>query len=206
MIICPKCGSKSSEKEFIGPFCIDCHKFRFKTPKAVVIKHCKKCGRVWIGNGWVPHNKKKIEEMIASRFKGDFERIDYYLESSVAVMYFREDNKIYMIDKKFEPVLEFMHCPDCSRRSGGYYEAIIQLRGDRKKIEKWASKLIYDLNKKTFVTKVEERREGTDLFVGQSKAVFELLRELGLRTKISRKLYTQRKGKRLYRTTFAVRF
>lgn len=206
MIICPKCGAKSTEKQFAGAFCINCHEFKFKLPKRVRIKQCKKCEKVWMGFEWAVYNQKKIEGYIGSKFRGDFERIDYYLDSETAVMYFKVEGKVHMVDKKFKPEFEIVNCKECSKRSGGYYEAIIQLRGNKKQIQKWASKLIYILGKKTFVTKVEERKEGIDLFIGNSRAVFELFRELGFKAKISRKLFTQRKGKRMYRTTFAIRF
>ncbi|MDD5022807.1 MAG: NMD3-related protein [Candidatus ainarchaeum sp.] len=206
MILCPKCGAKSSERQFVGPFCVKCYNFKFEIPKKVRIVECTRCKKIWVNEGWVPYNKKAIEKYVASKFKGDFEKLDYYLDSGTAVAYYNVDGEIHMINREFQTKFEKTICPSCSRRSGGYYEAIIQLRGDRHRINSNSKKLITLLGSKTFVTKVEEKREGIDLFVGSSKAVFELLKEISYSYKISRKLFTQKEGRRLYRTTFAIRF
>ena len=43
----------------------------------------------------------------------------------------------------------------------GYFEAIIQLRGDRSKMDKYADMFIKRLQKKTFITRTEEKDEGS---------------------------------------------
>jgi len=205
MLICPKCGKNNKEKSFVGPFCSDCYEFKIRIPKHTKVRECKKCGRIKMNKGWTVYNKKKIEEYVKEKFKGGFEKIDYYLDSFTAVMYFRVEGKLYMVDKKFEPKLEVTVCPECSKKSGGYFEAIIQVRGDQTKIDKFAMKLEKFLRNTTFITKTKELKEGIDLYVGSSKAVVNMFRELRMKAKISRKLFTQKKGKRMYRTTFAIR-
>jgi len=205
MLICPKCGANSDDVQFIGPFCINCYKFKVKLPKSFVIKQCTKCKKVWIDREWKPFSQKEIEKSIASKFKGKFEKVDYYLDSGTAVIYFKVGQKIYMVEKKFNPKYENVLCRECSRRSGGYYEAIIQFRGNKENIKKYEKKLIHKLIKKTFLSKIEERKEGVDLFLGNSRAVFEILGKLKIKYKKSRKLFTQKKGKKMYRLTFAIR-
>ncbi len=96
-------------------------------------------------------------------------------------------------------------CQQCSRISGGYYEAIIQLRGDPVRVLGYADMLLKKLQKRTFITKEEEKDGGLDLFVGNSKVVVELMGELGVKTLITKKLVGRDQGRRLYRTTFLIR-
>ncbi|MFA5050078.1 MAG: NMD3-related protein [Candidatus Micrarchaeia archaeon] len=206
MFVCPKCGIKSSESNFIGPFCEKCYELKVVKPKFLKIRTCKRCLKYWDGKEWSVYNQRKIEENIASKFKGNFERVDYYLESGTAVIYFKVEGKIYMAHRTFFPETEEVICSECSKKSGGYFEAILQLRGDKIRVGSASKKLSKELSRKTFVGKVEEKKEGIDLYVGSTKKVFEVLKYFNYSYKISRKLFTQKQGKRLYRTTFVIRF
>jgi nonsense-mediated mRNA decay protein 3 len=97
-------------------------------------------------------------------------------------------------------------CPDCNKISGDYFEAIIQLRGDPKKVEKYAIMLIDRLEKKTFINKTEDSKNGVDIYVGNSKAVVSVINEIKYRCLITQKLVGADQGRRLFRTTFLIRF
>jgi len=50
-------------------------------------------------------------------------------------------------------------------------------------------------------------KEGIDIYAGSSKAVMEVLSEMGIKGyKISRKLHTAKQGKRIYRISISIRF
>ena len=79
------------------------------------------------------------------------------------------------------------------------------MRGDPKKIEKYAHIFLESLSKKTFIAKTDEKEEGLDIYLGSSKAVVGVIVGLGLKTQITKKLVGRSEGKRLYRTTFLLR-
>ncbi|OIO26821.1 hypothetical protein AUJ15_00515 [Candidatus Micrarchaeota archaeon CG1_02_55_41] len=97
-------------------------------------------------------------------------------------------------------------CPECSLQSGGYHEAIIQIRGPAEKAVALARKAVKEISGKTHVTDVKESRHGADVFVVRKRPAIEFVHSLGMEFKQTRKLVTQtRDGKRVYRTTLCVR-
>ncbi len=96
-------------------------------------------------------------------------------------------------------------CQDCGRRSGGYHEAIIQLRGNSTRINQLAQALLRELEAITFVTKVIEKKEGVDLQVGSKRAAIDVMSKRHFETITSNKLVGEKNGKQLYRKTICVR-
>jgi nonsense-mediated mRNA decay protein 3 len=112
-------------------------------------------------------------------------------------------------------------CPDCSRRAGGYYEAILQLRGEkgidgerrRNLLDRMEERtaLAARKDRKAFVTKIEEREEGIDFYLGSLSFARKAVRDLqqvygGTITESATLVGADREGKRLYRTTLSLRF
>lgn len=201
-LICPKCGRTNDKIDFIEAFCIDCFPIRLVLPPKVTFERCVRCGRMKFRGDWTAYNERKISDFILSKCKGDFESAEYDFEKQMVAFETKSGAKI---EKNL--LLEFAKtiCQQCSRISGGYYEGIIQLRGNRTKMDKYAEKMIEKLEKITFITKTEEKDEGLDLYVGRSKPVVKLMSDLGLKTLITKKLVGRDQGRRLYRTTFLIR-
>ncbi len=202
-LICPKCGRSDSEVGFIDAFCIDDFPVKLKTPTGLSITRCKRCGKMMLQGEWQKLNLRKISTWVEGKCRGDFKKVIYDPETQLAEFAM---NNGAMIKQTIPLEIITNMCPDCNRSSGGYYEAIIQLRGpDRNKIEKMADKFLKALAKTTFIAKEEEKDEGLDLYIGSSKAVVALVSELKLKTQISKKLVGRDEGKTLYRTTFLLR-
>lgn len=201
-LVCPKCGRKSGDIEFIEAFCADCYPAKIKLPKKLEIEQCKACEKVRIRGEWMPYSKKAVAEHVAGKCRGEFDSVEYDMD---------EANLIFTVKGKKKVVLaanveiKTVMCAYCSRMSGGYYEGLIQLRGNPKKINKYADIFFKKLSKKTFIAKEEEKHGGLDIYVGSSKAVVNLLPELKVDALITKKLVGRREGKRLYRTTFLLR-
>ncbi len=206
MLICPKCGRSEREVKFLEAFCVDCYPFNLKLPGRIEIEFCKRCSRMRIRGEWAPYSRRKLEEHIASKARGEFERVEYDSEKKEMVFTVRKGGAEAEIRKPFEFEKKIVICPDCSKISGGYYESVIQLRGNEKRVAKYARILTEMLRKRTFITKTEEKHGGTDIFAGSTRAVLEAVAELGLRAKITRKLVGTKEGKRAYRATFSIRF
>ena len=202
MLICPKCGKKDTEVKFLEAFCMDCYPFNLRLPDKVEIEFCKRCNRMRIKGKWIQFSRKKLEEHIASKARGEFEDVRYDSEKKEMIFTVKgkEIRKPFVFEKKI------IICSDCSKISGGYYESIIQLRGNEKKVAKYSKLLTKMLEKKTFITKTEEKHGGIDILAGNTKVVLGIAAELGLRAKITRKLVGTKEGRRAYRTTFSIRF
>lgn len=201
-IICPRCGRSSRDIEFIEAFCRDCAPVRLECPSRVELEVCTRCGRAKVRGEWTSAGQRKIADLVLSRCKGDFESSSYIEETATAKFDFPSGNKLertVILDRKKTI------CQDCSRISGGYFEGIIQIRGDRAKAERLAEALILKLQKATFISKTDEKDEGIDVYIGSSKAVVAVVTEMGLKTLITKKLVGRDQGKRLYRTTFLIR-
>ena len=200
---CIKCG-KASE---IDVFCTSCYVPKVKLPKKTLIQVCKSCARYRIGGKWVAGDPRKVEDYLAKKIKGEFKEAFVDLESGEAVVVVESSigdvEYVFPIDVQMEVVL----CRECSKMRGSYYEALLQLRGDSRKVEKYARLFKKLLLKKTFITKEEEMHGGLDIYIGSSRALMEALGKLGIKNyKLSRTLHTAKEGKRIYRLTVSVRF
>ena len=113
-------------------------------------------------------------------------------------------------------------CPDCSRRSGHYYTALIQLRGPAEGSPRKASELRDRLDEIWAATMpsaraawraqhswTERRPEGWDHFFTETLAARSVARlfkdRFGAEVKESASLYGKKDGRDLYRVTFSVR-
>ncbi len=204
-LICPKCGAGNDEIAFSGPFCIKCKEVKIKCPKRLEFMRCSKCKKVKLKGNWVNADEKKLSDAIIGKCKGEFVRGSYSFPNQEATFFVGNKERLFPVKVPINVRVIRNICPSCSRQSGGYFEAIIQLRGPISRINRHDRMFRKILLKKTFVTKEVERKEGLDLYIGDSKAVIEMLSELGIKAKISRTLAGEKEGRRVYRTTFLVR-
>jgi nonsense-mediated mRNA decay protein 3 len=202
-LVCPRCGRRSGQVEFIESFCVDCYPVNIKMPERLELEQCTRCQRVHLRGEWTPYSERKLSDYVISRCKGDFDSAGYDAQRQVAVFIMKGNGA--KIERSIALDMKKTICQQCSRISGGYYEAIIQLRGDPLRVLGYSEMLLKKLQKRTFITKEEEKDGGLDLFVGNSKVVVALMGELGIKTLITKKLVGRDQGRRLYRTTFLIR-
>ena len=196
---CPLCGKSDSQAEFFGELCLACAKGRLPEFAPVRVAVCGKCGSL-IDRGRKRKAASLEEEVIRLlKLKGK----DAVFHADTSEMEYQSDygrvkqNVLVLTGKSM--------CTDCSRAGSQYFEAIIQLRGNPGKISKMADLLLRRIEEKSFVPKIEELKEGLDIYCGGRNEAIAALNtyELGfLRTE---KLAGEKDGKRLYRTTLLVR-
>jgi len=134
---------------------------------------------------------------------------------------FRGLERVVPVD--FAVKLVHRTCPDCSRRSGHYYTALIQLRGPEegsphRKAPELRARLaeIWDATQpsmradwKAHHSWIEKKPEGWDHFFTETMAARSVARlfkdRFGAEVKESATLYGRKDGRDLYRVTFAVR-
>lgn len=205
-LICPKCGRSSDEVKFMNAFCMDCYPFNIQTPKETVIDRCKRCSLMKLKGEWMQYDERKLGEYLISRCRGEFAEAGYDVARQTAEFTITHGGETVKIERRVPLEIQTVMCQQCNRVSGGYFQGIIQLRGNGKQIERYASMLTEMLTRKTFISKTEEKDGGLDIYVGSSKEVVGVMHELGVRALITKKLVGRQQGKRLYRTTFLLRF
>jgi nonsense-mediated mRNA decay protein 3 len=234
-VICPKCG-KECEKLF-GSVCRACFLENLKLIDLPLVLHTRICGRC----GAYFHKSKwesigKLEEIVLRAVEdvlfvhSEAEDVKLYLEPRELTPY------IYLVKVKVDAFVreEPVHaeaetevriirtaCDMCSRESGGYFEAIIQIRAagrfpteeERKRCLAITREALENMKKKgdrlAFISNTDELKEGIDLYMGSVNASRQICRiisfELGGNFTESPTLVGMKNGKNLYRITFSMR-
>lgn len=196
--ICPKCGASSEDREFVGAFCATCIPIgKIECASKVIVSHCPRCGK--------GETKADIEKLILKTCKGKYENARYDSEKGEVVFLVRAGGAVTEVWRKVDVAVKERACADCAKAAGGYFEAIVQLRGDREKVSKFCDSLARAIERKSFVPKIDELKEGIDIYVGDKRIVPEILESNRLTFTRAEKLAGEKNGKRLYRSTFCVR-
>lgn len=203
--ICPRCGKSSKEAEFAGEFCTGCYPVEIKCPHSVEVARCSRCERLLGPKGWVKEGEFDFDLLLKRNCKGKFDSVKFDAVGGIAVFWVRVGKEQMKIEKKVELRVQKGICTDCTRKTGGYFEGNIQLRGEEKKVQRFAIKIANELEKKSFIAKIEELKEGIDIYFGNRNAAIEALNKFSLPYYRTEKLAGERNGKRLYRTTLLVR-
>lgn len=211
MTFCVECGKKG--KTYNG-LCIDCYiksrKF-FEIP-SINISICRNCGAYYI-NKWRKEDMwKDIEEYLKRNIKAEIEyEIEIDKEKNKIILKGNFEGKEIRDEEKLKINFKKRLCEKCSLQKGGYFEAIVQVRGideeQCKEIEKMAERKIEE--KDSFISKKERKEYGIDFYIGSKKAAISLAKEIkekfGGEMKKSSSLVGMKDGKRIYRDTYAIR-
>ncbi len=229
---CPKCGA--TNKPFYRGFCIDCYiKDHPKLLQAddITLKRCQKCLRVLSRGEWVSGSPESVGKIVASKVKTQLK------EPKVSVRLLESGTKgdIYEVAATgrlgSEPVALTREvkvsyqkgiCDVCSRKSGNYYEVLVQLRpaGEEADLGRMKSVLVFLRNESRSLTKKDRNAEvfrysfvkdGIDVFFGSLRVAKIALQHMQAtyHPKV-KESYTltgvdHASGKRRYRVTFSVR-
>ncbi|MBI1971997.1 MAG: hypothetical protein HYS53_01725 [Candidatus Aenigmarchaeota archaeon] len=199
MDFCPRCGR---EGELIDGVCKDCftktHALAEFRGKLIMCPICKR----WFSKGaW-----KSFEEAIQDGIKHIGLLIDVDVEDhgNYFTVKYSVDYKKNILDGELEirGSARKNACDNCSRMRGGYYEVMIQLRGNWEKP--------YEYAKWVGTSKVEQKKEGVDLYVIKfaegSKLVGFLKKRFKPEVKESSSMAGMKEGKHINRKTIMLRF
>jgi len=207
--ICASCGA--SDKPFVGAFCVGCYAaknklFNFKPPALAL---CVRCGRYRVGRDWKTLSQDELEALFEQKVssKHELKNVKARLGNNIVsfnILLDADGNEIAL--KDYFPIeIEKQLCEECSLKSGGYHEAIIQLRGSEARIRSVAKTLVGMLERETFIAKEENKKEGLDLQVGSKKAALGCVSRMHLAYALSNKLVGVKDGKKLLRVTILLR-
>lgn len=219
---CPKCGD---ETEGYGPrgLCQGCYleeKDLIEVPESIDVERCEHCGAVKIGMDWVEAADDR--EMIARVLEHEVDT------EKVRAVSFTEKEDRYELDlmveaevegetlrQELETVLEIerTQCGTCSKFHGGYYEYKIQMRGEDMEealdavMERAAE--VTERDREEFVSNVEEKDGGYNVYVSSRDMAEELLKVLRERfemeEKRSKELIGEEEGEKVYRSVVSAR-
>ena len=236
-MFCPECGR--TDVELFEGVCKDCYlkDYQFlKIPENITVTVCKHCNAKLEGGKWqeeeIPEEEiiyRALENNIEVDELAQDEEIELEIDQmrgTIAECYVEATATVLgeLMSEAHTPNVRINHtvCPDCSKKSSGYYEAVIQLRADEREldsdeianaeeiigrvIEKQARK-----DKLAYIPQIATPKEGKDYYIGSlktaRKVAGQLKEELGGTTKESPRLITEDKntGKGLYRTWISFR-
>jgi len=227
---CIKCGAAPA---VISGLCEGC--FREDTelcrfPVSVKATVCMNCGAYASRSRWVRASTR--EDVLEARI---MEGTEVAERPGFSFVYNWTDPNLTKVDVEFSAHVEGVKltenttviakikhgiCDACSRRSGAYFEAIIQLRATDRKIDadekERAEGIIQNIvakaaerNDGAFITMAEEVRGGYDYYISQralgEKIGKDLASVFGAAHRSSPSLAGRKDGKDLYRITHMVR-
>lgn len=209
-MFCVECGK---EGKTFGGLCLDCyikrHNF-FVIPSAVEITFCKECDAYRIAGEWKRGNLwKDIEEYIKQHIKADIP-YECWMDDGKIICEGSFEGKRIRIEKDVGIKEKYRLCPQCSLRKGGYFEAVIQVRGkidSEREVDEIVKRHVNE--KKSFISKKEKVRGGIDYYIGNKKAARKAAQEIKDSLKgeltVSSSLVGMKDGKRIYRDTYSIR-
>lgn len=236
-MFCPKCG-KTNEKLFNG-LCRSCFIDEInlisvpETTKVTICAHCGSNlqGRKWIDTSQSPEDT--VSSSIMKHLKAD--ETAENLEISINILnicgstfecLLRVNATVLgePVQREYpvKVILNKTVCPECSKFASGYYEAVIQIRADKRlpspaeirRSDETIKENIERISKKNRMAYISERlkiKEGVDYYVGSFKVAKKLTSTLknilGGTVKESPRLMGRDKntGKDLYRVWISLR-
>jgi nonsense-mediated mRNA decay protein 3 len=230
-MFCVECGK---EGETYDGLCASCHLARrhfVSLPEIVDVQVCSSCFAARIGKNWV--DAISIEDAIRRTIVASLEKEKSVTEAEIILSLRERDTRNYLADatvkfttgnftaeKSFQINVRLKRdtCQRCGKKSGHYYEAIIQLRGPHEgskrvlaaredvvsRVDKLGAK-----SRSVFISKEERMHGGYDFYLSSASVAKALAKDLsdrfGATSKISSSLVGKKDGKELVRMTYLVR-
>lgn len=211
-MFCIKCGNKAK----IGLLCEECFLKENRLIKLnnLSILLCPVCSSYYDKGKWVETGnierivKNKIEEKICSReikkIGIQLKRIgNRYMVRIACIGFIPPCDRVKKEEKIIYVKIKKQMCSRCIKLSGGYYEAVLQIRGNGKE-------RILEMIKKLIKNAImEEKKNGYDIrFIKKAEAakIARMLKLKGFEIKESYRFVSTKKDKRLYRNYYSIRW
>jgi nonsense-mediated mRNA decay protein 3 len=232
-MFCVECGKE--DKIFRNGVCVSCYLKNnsfTKGPAVLDIYVCPKCSSYKYKNTWVQESfeetlKRHIKdsfqisgELKKIQIKTDFDEQKKNISCKVLISGFLEDHKIsekHFLDVRIKGVV----CDVCSKQFGGYFEATLQIRADKRKLTKEelrsiqlnVESLVENLrakgNRGLFITDVAKEHGGIDFYLSEKGSAYTIAKkiqeEFGGEIKQSSKNIGMKDSRQIYRMTYLIR-
>jgi len=206
-MFCVKCGKNAS----VNNFCEDCFLLANKLFDAdnIMIYFCKKCKRYFLKGKNIAIDDA-IKQAIKTKHKIKNIEIkkktvgNKIYATIICSGYINPCKKIKLEEKRIVVNIMKRVCDDCTKLSGNYYEALIQVRGED--AEKIFKKIKWML-RNVLIAGIEKKKYGYDIrFVNKNEA-FKIANQMRKRFSVndSYKLVGDKKGEKIYRNFYAIK-
>jgi NMD protein affecting ribosome stability and mRNA decay len=205
---CATCNRSEKDFKFYGGFCEVCAAKRLgdKLPKLIELERCKRCGRIWVNGRFADPNPKALEEAIAQKMRGyRIHLIDNDDEGALLDITEEKEQGGVSTEKRIAVKVKTRTCDDCYKRASGYWEALIQLRGQRDRVERLAARMERYISKSAaFISKTEDVETGKNIYISSKTVASGMISHMELKYTSSFTLYGIKNGKRVFRNTYAI--
>ncbi|UCD14320.1 MAG: hypothetical protein JSW60_02595 [Thermoplasmatales archaeon] len=233
MMFCVECGKE--EKIFRNGVCIECYiknKTFTKGPMVLDLYSCSNCLSYKYKNSWLQesfgdvlkrHTKDSFQissELKKLQIKTDCGENGKNIPCKVVFSGFLNGHEI--LEQHFLKVrIKRTICNVCSKQHGGYYEATLQIRADRRKLSKNELKTIRIIveniveslrakgNRGLFITDIAEERGGLDFYLSEKGPAYTIVKKIqekfGGEIKQSSKNVGIKDGRQIFRITHLIR-
>lgn len=233
--VCPECGKET--ERIVRSVCPDCFGKKlnlFDLPEVLHARICQRCGAHYYKSKWEDMGTPEEVAMLTAEehlaVAQGIENISVGMHPHARSPYIFDvlvdvegeaDGVKYYKDGKTEVRIKREACDMCSRRAGGYFEGIIQLRANHriptkeevtdclKLVEESMLAQLKRGDKLAFVTDTITFKDGADVYIGSAKAGRHVCKHIiELRGGTVAESYTlagMKDGRDIYRTTFALK-
>ena len=232
-MFCVECGKE--DEIYKDGVCLTCYlknkKFS-KGPEIIDLPICMNCQGYKYKNTWtndlledtlqkiIKNNFKINKELQKVNITIDFNETSQVLESTVYISGLIQEKEIKEKHKLLFRLRKTV-CEVCSRQFGGYYEALIQIRTEKRKfsrvelidLKSTIKTIIENMqdkgNRTLFITDIAEEHGGLDFYISDKNAAFNiskmLLDKYGGFIKQSSTNTGMKDSKQIYKMTYLVR-
>jgi NMD protein affecting ribosome stability and mRNA decay len=204
---CPICNRSSEEVSFYGEFCVDCagKRLKSKMQNEIDMTVCKDCRRIKVAGIFMEIGDKSVEQLLGSALKHYSVRLIHFSNGIARIRVKEEGHEGPAVEMNVHIKQLITLCDSCAKKRAGYYEAVVQLRGDEGKVKRTAVSLGRYLDKNgAFITKTEEKEHGVDIFTSDKKSTLAFISSRHLKWKGSFELHGEKAGRKLYRNTYFI--
>lgn len=232
-MFCVECGKET--EIFKNGTCVDCYiknKSFSSGPQIIDIYSCPKCSAYKYKNTWVD---KPFDDILKRFIRDEFqisnelEKItietdcdtkDKIVPCKVTISGFLNGH-IVSEQHRLEVRLKRTTCNVCSKQYGGYFEAVLQIRTEKRTIGKNEREILKNKvemfvestrakgNRGLFITDIGEEKEGIDFYLsekGSAQTIAKKIQEqYGGEIKQSAKNIGMKDSKQIYRVTYLIR-
>jgi len=236
-MFCPECGETNAE--MVDGICKNCFLKKYqllKIPENITVTVCSHCNAKLEEGKWkesyIPEEEiiyRALEKNIEIDKLAENEEIELEIDQmrgTIAECYIEAVADVLgeKIVESHNSNVKINHsvCPDCSKKSSGYFEAVVQLRADKREFNPEEIKNIDELIQKTilkqskkdklaYIPQIAKLKEGRDYYIGSLKSARKVAENIkdhyGGVLKESPRLISEDKstGKGLYRVWISVR-
>ena len=209
MKFCFVCGKKT--ENLIKGYCEKCYNKEFnliEVPKEIIFTRCTKCERLREKNIW---KDAQIEDLLKNKIKILGKNVSILFEKNdvlhvTARGYLKGSNSLKEEKHDIKIKIKKTVCGNCSKRFGGYYESIIQLRGNTYDAMDFIEDQIIKENQSY---RIEKSKRGCDIYLADNNFANKLTnavkKKFNAKVERNYKLVTRKNGKDIYRSVMLVR-